>query len=193
MRRLSAQESTKKFHEVVWPLMPTILRVGRILTGNQAEAEDLAQETMLKAFRGIESFAQGTNAKAWLLTILRHCRIDHLRAAEARPGRTVSLESLEMDPADGAHDASCDRDALWKRPEEALNDFSDQQIIGALQALPEEIRLTLLLVDVEGLDQADAGEILQVPVGTIKSRAHRGRAMLRQALLPLARERRMIR
>src|SRR5437762_13581869 len=98
--RLTAQESTRKFHEVVWPLMATVLRVGRILTGNEAEAEDLAQETMLKAFVGIESFAEGTNVKAWLLTILRRCRIDRLRSAAAGPAHTVSLESLEMDPAD---------------------------------------------------------------------------------------------
>ena len=190
---MSAQESTRRFHELVWPLMATVLRIGRILTGDDAEAEDLAQETMLKAFKGIDSFAEGTNAKAWLLTILRRCRIDRLRSAEAGPGRTVSLESLEMDPAHAPHDAGCDQDVLWERPEEALNDFSDQQVINALQALPEEIRLTLLLVDVEEVDQAEAAAILQVPVGTIKSRAHRGRAMLRQALLPLARERRMIR
>ena len=190
---MTAQESTKKFRELVWPQRTTVLRVAHVLTGNDAEAEDLAQDTMLKAFKGIDSFAQGTDVKAWLLTILRRCRIDRLRSPGTARGRVMSLQGLEIEPAEPVNETVCDHDVLWERPEEALNAFSDQQIIDALQALPEEIRLTLLLVDVEEMDQKDAAEILEVPVGTIKSRAHRGRSMLRETLLPLARERRMVR
>jgi RNA polymerase sigma-70 factor (ECF subfamily) len=99
---------------------------------------------------------------------------------------------MAFDPAEPARPDAGDPEAAWSNPESVLNAFSDQQVIDALRALPEEIRLTLLLVDVEGLDQRDAAGILDVPVGTIKSRAHRGRAMLRESLLPLARELRLI-
>ena len=190
--RLKVEEATRKFHALVWPQLPMVLRVARILTGEDVEAEDLTQETMLLAFKGIDNFAGGTDVKAWLLTILRRTRIDRLRSpATAR--RMTSLDALEVDPAEQAHPETTDQDVLWERPEEVLNAFSDQQVIDALQELPEEIRLTLLLVDVEEMDQKDAAEILQVPVGTIKSRVHRGRTMLRSTLLPLAKEMRLIR
>jgi RNA polymerase sigma-70 factor (ECF subfamily) len=190
--RLKAEEATRKFHALVWPQLTVVLRIARMLTGDDVEAEDLAQETMLRAFKGIDSFADGTDVKAWLVTILRRTRVDRLRSpATAR--RMASLDAAEIEPAEPAHPETTDQDVLWERPGEVLNAFSDQQVIDALQELPEEIRLTLLLVDVEGLDQKDAAEILQVPVGTIKSRLHRGRAMLRSTLLPLAKELRLIR
>ncbi|HEY7115586.1 MAG TPA: sigma-70 family RNA polymerase sigma factor [Tepidisphaeraceae bacterium] len=186
---MSADEPNRKFHDVVWPHLATVLRVARILTGEDAEAEDLAQDTMLRAFRGIESFAPGTDAKAWLLTILRRTRIDRLRSPGTATDRAVSLEALEIEPAGETAESKSE----WERPGEILNAFSDRQVIEALQMLPEEIRLTLLLVDVEGMDQRDAASVLEVPVGTIKSRAHRGRAMLRRALLPMAKEMRFVR
>ena len=82
---------------------------------------------------------------------------------------------------------------MWRSPRDVLESFSDEQVISALQGLPEEMRWTLLLLDVEGLEQADVAKTLEIPVGTVKSRAHRARAMLRTALTPLARERRLIR
>ena len=120
---------------------------------------------------------------------MRNCRIDGLRAT-ASAAIEVSLEQLSSEPAGveiNAEEASLDS------PQDVLNRFSDQQVIDALQQLPEEIRWTLLLVDVQGLDQRETAEILEVPVGTIKSRAHRGRAMLRETLLPVAKERRLLR
>jgi RNA polymerase sigma-70 factor (ECF subfamily) len=189
---LKVEEATRKFHALVWPQLPMVLRVARILTGADVEAEDLTQETMLRAFKGIDGFADGTDVKAWLLTILRRARIDRSRSP-ATAHRMTSLDALEVDAAEPARPETTDQDVLWERPEELLNGFSDQQVIDALQELPEEIRLTLLLVDVEEMDQKDAAEILQVPVGTVKSRAHRGRAMLRSTLLPLAKELRLIR
>lgn len=190
---MAAQDPTRKFHDLAWPHLATVLRVAEILTGDPAEAEDLAQETMLRAFKGIDGFARGTDVKAWLMTILRRTRIDRLRSPATTPGRAVSLDALAVEPADSPQAQAGDRDALWERPEAALDAFSDRQVIDALKQLPEEIRLTLLLVEVEGLDQREAATILDVPVGTVKSRAHRGRAMLREALLPVAREMRLIR
>ena len=188
-----SDDAIRRFHELVWPQRAAVLRIARILTGNDAEADDLAQETLLKAYRRIETFRLGTDIRAWLMTILRNTRIDRARAS-GQASRQMSLEALEIEPAAphaGAIESAADD--VWRDPRQALNAFSDQQVIDALQRLPEEIRLTLLLIDVEGLDLKDAAEILEVPVGTIKSRAHRGRAMLREALLPIARELRLVR
>lgn len=186
---MTNEEATERFYELVWPLAATVLRTAQILTDSTTEAEDLAQETMLKAFRAIETFRDGTDVKAWLMTILRNTRTDRIRAA--RSAANISLDALPFEPADEAG-APESRAEAWERPEELLNAFGDRDIIDALQRLPEEIRWTLLLLDVEGLDQQDAARVLDVPVGTVKSRAHRGRAMLREALLPVARERRLV-
>jgi RNA polymerase sigma-70 factor (ECF subfamily) len=179
----------QRFQDLVWPHAAVVLRVAQIMTGGDAaEADDLAQECLLKAYRGIDTLADGTDTKAWLMTILRHARIDRVRSAAAR-GRYVPLDDL------GADEPTASNEAEWRElssePEDILQEFSDRQVIRALQALPEEIRWTLLLTDVEGMDHKEAAEVLGVPVGTVKSRTHRGRRMLRQALLPLAKEMRL--
>ena len=178
-----------RFYAEVWPHAAVVLRTAQFLCHDEAEADDLAQEVMLKAFRHLDQLREGSDAKAWLMTILRNTRIDRIRAAAAHQ-RDISLEQLVAEPAAPAASTS---DTTWNEPEAVLREFSDRQIITALKELPEEIRWTLLLVDVEGIDQAEAATILDVPVGTIKSRAHRGRRMLREALTPLARELRMVR
>jgi RNA polymerase sigma-70 factor (ECF subfamily) len=169
-----------------------VLRAALFQTGNRAEAEDLAQETFLKAFRAMDSFRAEIGAKAWLLAILRNTRIDRLRTA-AGSARHISLDELVSEPVVPDSFEESDSDAAWRSPEEALEAFSDENVIGALQNISEELRWTLLLVDVEGMDHSEASKILDVPVGTIKSRVHRGRALLRIALLPIARQRRLVR
>ena len=181
------QNATQRFYAEVWPHAATVLRTAQYLVRDGVEAEDLAQEVMLKAFRHLDQLAEGTDAKAWLMTILRHTRIDRIRSAAAHV-RDISLEDLGAEPA-----AAAPADEVWNEPEAVLQEFSDRQVIDALKKLPEEIRWTLLLVDVEGMEQAEAAAILEVPVGTVKSRAHRGRGMLRALLTPLAKELRMIR
>jgi RNA polymerase sigma-70 factor (ECF subfamily) len=187
---LNEREATKRFYDLVWPQRQVILRTAQILTGSAVEAEDLAQETLLKAFKAIDRFQKGTDARAWLLAILRNARIDRIRAAGSG-SHTVSLDNMPVEPA--APSGTAPQDGAWENAEQVLERFSDQQIIDALRKLPDEIRWTLLLVDVEGLDQKEAARILETAVGTIKSRAHRGRAMLREILLPVAREMRLIR
>jgi RNA polymerase sigma-70 factor (ECF subfamily) len=172
----------------VWPHRATLLRVAKILVGRDADAQDLAQETLLRAYRGLQALRDDSDERAWLLTILRHARVDFLRTKDRAPD-VVSLDAVGDQPSRGADEGPADAGfATWDKPEEILNGFSDQQVIEALQKLPEDIRLTLLLVDVEQLDHADAARILDVPVGTVKSRTHRGRGMLRAALLPVARD-----
>ncbi len=130
---------------------------------------------MIKAFKSLDSFRSGTDTKAWLMTILRNTRIDRLRSAAASKAN-VSLEQLAGEPEAPAQPHA--GEAAWENPGSVLEAFSDRQVIAALQQLPEEIRWTLLLVDVEQMDHRDAAVMLDVPIGTIKSRAHRGRAML---------------
>jgi RNA polymerase sigma-70 factor (ECF subfamily) len=182
------QQPTQRFYSEIWPHAATVLRTAQFLCRDTAEADDLAQEVMLKGFRHLDQLQPGSDVKAWLMTILRNTRVDRLRSAAAH-NRDVSLDQLAGEPE--AVEGPVQEP--WGEPEAVLEEFSDRQVIAGLKELPEEIRWTLLLVDVEGMDQAEAAEILKVPVGTIKSRAHRGRAMLRGALTPLAREMRMIR
>ena len=176
---------------MIWPHRAAILRAARIHTRHAAEAEDLTQETLLKAFKGIDMLRSGVESKAWLLTIMRNARIDRLRTA-AGSAKHVGLENLPAEPMNPAPEAG-ESEATWQKPEEILQQFSDAQVIEALADVSEELRWTLLLVDVEGMDHAKAAEILAVPVGTIKSRVHRGRLALRQTLLPMARDRRLVR
>ena len=179
---MTHDDATRLFYELVWPHRAMVLRTAQFLARNFAEAEDLAQETLVKAFRSISQYDQATRAdgaKAWLSTILRNTWIDHLRSA-GRHDRPLSADDQEIDipdtrPSENPPD-SADPAAL-------LEQFSDADMITALRTLPAEIRWTLLLVDVESLDHAQAAEILQVPEGTVKSRAHRGRRMLRERLL----------
>jgi RNA polymerase sigma-70 factor (ECF subfamily) len=186
---LDRDRASKRFYDLVWPHRQAVLRTAQILVGSTADAEDLTQETLLKAFKAIEQFRPGTDARAWLMTILRNTRIDRARATRSEEN-TVSLDGLSVELA--ASPETEHETGFAENAEELLERFSDEQIIAAMKLLPEEIRWTLLLVDVEGIEQQHAASILNVPLGTIKSRAHRGRSMLRQALLPLAQERRLV-
>ena len=180
---MALQNNTKRFDELIWPHMATVLRTAEVLSHNAAAAEDLTQDTMVKAFKSLDGLRNDACAKAWLMTILRRLHVDR-----ARSSRNVeqSLEGMNLDPAAPIVEGRMDGEAAWDEPAEILETFSNRQIIAALKELPKEIRWTLLLVDVEGLDQHDAAEILEIPVGTIKSRIHRGRDMLRAALMPVA-------
>lgn len=164
-----------------------------ILTGKSDQADDLAQETFIKAYKAMDrgQFRPGTDIVAWLATILRHTRIDRLRSGRAAAGN-VSLDELS-DVAGDLADTGETQYPDWHNPQDILSAFGDQEIIDALTTLPEDIRWTLLLVDVQGMDHKDAAVVLDIPVGTVKSRVHRGRTMLRQTLEPLAKERRLMR
>lgn len=176
-------DANRLFYEHLWPHRAMVLRTARFLTRNSAggaEADDLAQETMVKAFKSISQFDPSSSPKAWLAAILRNTWIDRMRAA-GRHGETVSVEGEELDIADSkAGTAVAEADV--SDPAALLERFSDADLIGVLKTLPEEIRWTLMLVDVEGLDHADAARILGIPAGTVKSRSHRGRQMLRERL-----------
>ena len=175
----------ERFKRVAWPLMPVVLRAAQCLTRNADQAEDLAQETMIKAVRAIDSYRSGGNIKAWLLTILRRTHIDWLRVEQQRPLR-LSIDQEGIDMVDEGGETVGRFDERWSEPEELMGRFEDDAVIDALRELPDDMRWTLLLVDVEQMDHVDAAAALDVAVGTIKSRAHRGRAMLRDRLFERA-------
>ncbi len=177
------EKSGRRFYSEIWPHAAAVMRSAQLLARNAAEADDLSQETLLKAFEAIDQLQSGSNAKSWLMTILRHCWIDRYRSKKAHP--TLALGEMEFADSRGAPTAD---ESDWNDPEELLFQFGDADIIDALRSLPDELRWTLLLVDVQGLPHTEAAAVLGVPVGTIKSRAHRGREMLRVVLTPLARE-----
>ena len=179
---MNHDQATQLFYRHLWPLRSTVLRTATFLTRSAAEAEDLAQETMLKAFKAIDRFDPASSAQAWLLTILRNTHIDKLRTPASR---TPTLSSDDLDLAAPASSALPDA-----RTDQDLHDtalliegFSDATMIAGLKSLPADICWTLLLTDVEQLDYAQASDILAVPVGTVKSRVHRGRDMLKTFLL----------
>ena len=182
---MESHGGTDDFYRLVWPHRATLLRTAHLLSRHLADAEDLAQEAMLKAFRSLDSLQNESRIKPWLMTILRHCHTDRLRAGKPKE---LSLDQIDFDPVDRNPPETPDLAELWHEPEEVMRLFSDEQIIAALQTLPKEIRWTLLLVDIEGLNDAEAAGVLEVPTGTIKSRLHRGRSMLRAALAPLLSE-----
>jgi RNA polymerase sigma-70 factor (ECF subfamily) len=184
---LDRPDQTERFYQVIWPHAAMVLRAAVVLCRNNAEADDLAQETMLKAFKGLSTLREGGEVKAWLMRILRNCRIDRLRRSVVETESLLGDEVAAKEMSDSASNPSA-----WENPHALLEAFSDAQVISAIKRLPEEMSWTLLLVDVEGLTHEDAAEILGIPEGTVKSRAHRGRQLLRSALMPLAKELRIV-
>lgn len=183
-------QSLATFKAEAWPLLPSLLRVALVLTGDHDHAEDLVQETMMRAYRHIASYRPGTNMKAWLMTILRRTHID-LHRREARRVSTVAFEPSDLEslvPASPETEPA-DQSAAWSNPDELLNRFDDELIEDALRQLPDAMRWVLLLVDVEQMSVADTAAALDVPEGTVKSRASRARTRLRELLHPLALDR----
>ncbi len=181
-----SEAQAERFRRLVWPMLDVVLRTAQCLTRRADEAEDLAQEAMVKAMRAIDSYQDDTNLKAWLLTILRRTHIDRLRAAQHQP-KSLSMEDRDWEDTSGR--VAGEQDQQWGEPEELMNRLEDEAVIDAMKQLPEDIRWTLLLTDVEQLDHVEAAAVLDVAVGTIKSRASRGRAMLRDRLYEVARRR----
>jgi RNA polymerase sigma-70 factor (ECF subfamily) len=159
--------------------VPTLLAVGTRLTRNAAEAEDLVQDALLKALRAREQFASGSNMRAWLLRILTNTYINRYRRGGLE--KTL-LEGPDADPlADGWVGASS-MEAMRDPESQALRALLEREITAALDELPEEFRLAVVLSDVEELSYKEIAEIMGCPIGTVMSRLHRGRRLLKQRL-----------
>lgn len=159
------------FSRYVLPEIDVLYRVARSITRHDADAEDLVQDTMLRAFRSIERF-DGRHPRAWLLTIMRNAQINRVR--RRRPG-------LLDDPDDLERTMAVQRGAVG--PEDvAMDRRFDAVVEDAYLALPEIFREVIDLVDLGGLTYEEAATVLEVPQGTVMSRLHRGRKRIREAL-----------
>ena len=165
-------------------LFSAALRMAR----NPADAEDLVQETFLKAYRAYDTFQAGTNLKAWLYRILTNTYINKYRRDARRPNETDlgEVEDLYLYRRLGSEQSA---DAARSVEDLVLDGLVESDIKQAVESLPENFRIPVLLADLEGFAYKEIAEILDVPIGTVMSRLHRGRKALQRALWEYARER----
>src|SRR6476620_9821 len=179
------------FTEQAMPFMSSLYAAALRMTRNAADAEDLVQETYLKAYRGFGGFEEGTNLKAWLYRILTNTYINTYRARKRRPEES-DLEDVEdlylYRRLGGLEMASLGRSA----EEDLLETYTDDEVKAAIESLPEQFRMAVLLADVEGFSYKEIAEILDIPIGTVMSRLHRGRKGLQKKLWEFAVERGLV-
>src|SRR5438128_4205730 len=178
-RRLATDARDRvHFEEEALALADQVYRVARHLVGSKEEAEDLVQETYARAFRSWRSFTPGTNLRAWLLRILTNLNIDRGRRRQRTPD-TQPLEEgdyfLYNRLEESGGDASNDEERVVER-------LSQDDVVTALSAVPHDFRDVIVLVDIGDFSYADAAQILDIPIGTVMSRLHRGRRILKREL-----------
>ena len=171
--------------------MSSLYSAAMRMTRNPADAEDLVQETYLKAYRAFATFQEGTNLKAWLYRILTNTFINSYRARKRRPEQTEldDVEDLYLYRRLGGLEAAA---AGRSAEEEVLDHFTESDVKSAVESLPEQFRMAVLLADVEGFSYKEIAEILDVPIGTVMSRLHRGRKALQKALFEFGVERGLV-
>ena len=170
------------FSDLAMEYMPALYTAALRMTRNPADAEDLVQETYLKAYRAFASFEQGTNLKAWLYRILTNTYINTYRAKKRRPeiADVEDIEDLYLYRRLAQSEAA---DAGYSAEDRALERITDTEVKAAIEGLPEAFRIPVILADVEGFSYKEIAEITDVPIGTVMSRIHRGRKALQKALV----------
>ena len=176
------------FADQAMEYMPQLYSAALRMTRNRADAEDLVQEAYLKAYRGFGGFEEGTNLRAWLYRILTNTYINAYRSKKRRPDET-DLDEVEdfylYRRMGGLEAAKAGRSA----EDELLDYFTDDEVQRAIESLPEQYRLAVLLGDVEGFSYKEIADQLDIPIGTVMSRLHRGRKALQKQLHDFAVER----
>ncbi|QEW02520.1 sigma-70 family RNA polymerase sigma factor [Microbacterium lushaniae] len=179
-------EAREQFEEQALPFMDQLYAAAMRMTRNPADAADLVQETFVKAFGSWGTFTQGTNLKAWLYRILTNTYINTYRKKQREPyqGTIDDLEDWQLGGAESTTATSArsaEAEAIDRMPASVVKD--------ALQSIPEDFRLAVYFADVEGFAYQEIADIMKTPIGTVMSRLHRGRRMLRELLTDYAKER----
>lgn len=177
-RRLATESRDRvRFEEEALELSDQVYRVARHLAGSREEAEDLMQEAYARAFRSWRSFTPGTNLRAWLLRILTNLNIDRGRKKQRTPD-TQPLEEGDYflyNKLEESNGPAQDEERVVER-------LSQDDVVSALSAVPHDFRDVVVLVDIGDFTYADAAQILDIPIGTVMSRLHRGRRILKREL-----------
>jgi RNA polymerase sigma-70 factor (ECF subfamily) len=185
---MSAQE---QFTADAMQYAPQLFSTALRMTRNRSDAEDLVQETYIKGWRSFHTFQEGTNLRAWLFRIMTNTYINKYNA-QKRKGTEVELDDIE-ELFLYKRLGSIDQSQLSSSAEDQMLElFSDDEVKNALEELPEDFRMPVLLSDVDGFSYKEISEMLEIPIGTVMSRLHRGRKAMQKLLYEYARERGLI-
>ena len=170
---------------------PQLFSTAMRMTRNRSDAEDLVQETFIKAWRSFATYQQGTNLRAWLFRIMTNTYINKYNAQQRKPAETEldDVEELFLYKRLGAVDQS---QLSQSAEDQMLSLFTDDEVKKALEELPDQFRIPVLMSDVEGFSYKEIAEILEIPLGTVMSRLHRGRKAMQKMLYEYAKERGLI-
>ncbi len=186
MAELTKEEVQKQedFEEEIIPHLDAMYNFALRLTSDPSDAEDLVQDTIVKAYRFFSSYEKGTNAKAWLFRILKNSYINNYRKKSKKPNQ------VDYDEVSTFYETiRAERTDTSDLEDKMFRDLIDDDISNALDELPEDFRTVVLLCDVEGFTYEEIANMLDVPIGTIRSRLHRGRNLLKSQLMEYAQDR----
>ena len=180
------EELSLRFERDVTPLLPRLYNQALRMTNNHADAEDLLQETMFKAYRAFRTFREDTNVSAWLYRIMTNTYINSYRARQRRPAQYPIEQFTDMQLATDAQQFPTGQRSA---EDQVLEILPDDDIKSAMQALPDQFRTAIYYADIEGYRFREVADLTDAPIGTVMSRLHRGRRQLRRRLANVARER----
>lgn len=188
---MTATQTRETFSEDAMQYAPQLFSTALRMTRNRSDAEDLVQETFIKAWRAFDSYQQGTNLRAWLFRIMTNTYINKYNAQLRKPLETEldEVEELFLFKRLGAFDQSKMNQSA---EDQMLELFTDDEVKNAIEELPDGFRIPLLMSDVEGFSYKEIAEILDVPIGTVMSRLHRGRKAMQKMLYEYAKERGLV-